>query len=93
MTKVISKKKLEEIVDCPICQESPTIKDCILTECGHYFCRRCWNDWMTTPLSNKDCPNCRTIMPEITGFRSRCYKGRKTSKSTDNSVEPIIIIH
>lgn len=80
--KVVSKKKLEETIDCPICQESPKIKDCILTECGHYFCRGCWNDWMTRTSSSKDCPCCRTIMPEITGFKSRCYKPRTSSKST-----------
>jgi hypothetical protein len=90
--KVVSKKKLEEIVDCPICQESPKMKDCILTECGHYFCRGCWTDWMNTPTSSKDCPYCRTIMPQITGFKSRCYKPRTSSKSTGKSVEPIIVI-
>ncbi len=73
-TKILAKKKLEETVDCSICQESPKIKDCILTECNHYFCRGCWDNWMNAVRSNKDCPNCRTIMPEITGFKSRCYK-------------------
>ena len=92
LTQVVSKKKLEEMVDCPICQEAPKMKDCIRTECGHYFCRGCWTDWMTTPTSSKDCPYCRTIMPEITGFKSRCYKPRTSTKSTGKAVEPIIIV-
>jgi hypothetical protein len=70
-TKVIAKAKLEETIDCAICHETPKVKDCILTECNHYFCKGCWNGWMNAQRSNKNCPTCRKDMPRITSFRAR----------------------
>ena len=70
-TKVIAKYKLEETIDCAICQETPKVKDCILTECKHYFCKGCWTGWMNAERSNKSCPTCRKEMPKITSFKAR----------------------
>jgi len=70
-TKVVAKAKLEETIDCAICQETPKVKDCILTECNHYYCKGCWNGWMNAERSNKKCPTCRKDMPRITSFKAR----------------------
>jgi hypothetical protein len=87
-TKVIAKAKLEETIDCAICQETPKVKDCILTECNHYFCKGCWNGWMNTQRSNKKCPTCRNDMPRITSFRARASSKRTAvSVHDDDSVD------
>ncbi len=86
-TKVVAKYKLEETVDCAICQENPKVKDCILTECKHYFCKGCWNGWMNAERSNKKCPTCRKDMPRITSFKSRA-----SSKTAATPARPVMII-
>lgn len=70
--KVIAKKKLEEPcpTDCAICQETPKLKDALCTDCGHYYCKSCWNTWMDSPTSNKNCPTCRKDMPKTTSYLS-----------------------
>lgn len=72
-SKVISKKKLEELCpgSCAVCLETPKHKDSICTECNHYFCKPCWNSWMNVEGSNKKCPSCRKDMPRITSFKAR----------------------
>jgi hypothetical protein len=86
-TKVVSKSKLEETIDCAICQESPKVKDCILTDCGHHYCKTCWNGWMNAERSNKKCPTCRKEMPRITSF-----KARASSKRPAAPARPLMII-
>jgi len=86
-TKVVAKAKLEETIDCAICQETPKVKDCILTECNHYFCKGCWNGWMNAERSNKTCPTCRKEMPRITSF-----KARASSKPAAAPARPVMII-
>jgi hypothetical protein len=78
ITKVISKKKLEETCpeECSICRDTPKNKDSICTECNHYFCKPCWSSWINAERSNKSCPNCRKDMPKITSFRARVSKKR-----------------
>lgn len=75
-SKVVAKKKLEEPCPevCAICQEIPKHKDAICTECNHYYCKSCWNSWMMTERSNKNCPTCRKDMPRITTFKARATK-------------------
>jgi hypothetical protein len=72
-SKVIPKKKLEELCpeECAICQEIPKYKDCLYTECKHFYCKSCWDSWMNTETSNKTCPNCRVKMPKTTTYRGR----------------------
>jgi hypothetical protein len=86
-TKVVAKAKLEETIDCAICQETPKVKDCILTECGHHYCKTCWNGWMNAERSNKKCPTCRKEMPKITSFRARV-----SSKPAATPARPLMII-
>ena len=78
ITKVISKKKLEETCpeECSICRDTPKNKDSICTECNHYFCKPCWSSWINAERSNKSCPNCRKDMPKITSYRARVSKKR-----------------
>jgi hypothetical protein len=77
-TVVIAKRKLQEPCPsvCAICQETPKYKDVVCTECDHYYCKTCWNDWMNAELSNKNCPTCRREMPVTTSYRSRVSRLR-----------------
>jgi len=74
--KIVSKDRLEELCpdDCAICNENPKIKDSICTECNHYFCKSCWNEWMNSESGNKKCPTCRKDMPRVTSFKARTSK-------------------
>ena len=71
--KIISKKKLDESCPeaCSICYETPTFKNAICTECDHYYCKACWDSWMTSETSNKSCPVCRKDLPKITLYRCK----------------------
>jgi len=79
-SKVISKKKLDELcpIDCPICQDIPKYNDAILTECGHYYCKKCWGEWMNARGSHYNCPYCRKDMPKTTYFKARATKPKTT---------------
>ncbi len=77
-SKVIARRKLEEPcpTECSVCQEVPKYKDAVCTECNHYYCKGCWENWMTTEGSNKKCPTCRKDMPRITIFKGRAPNRR-----------------
>ena len=74
--KAVSKKMLEEKCpsQCAICQDIPKHKDAICTECNHYYCKECWEQWMNTVNGRKYCPTCRKSMPRITSYRARVAK-------------------
>ena len=73
--KVIAKKKLDEPCpsECAICQEIPKYKDAVCTGCKHYYCKPCLASWISTDISNKNCPMCRKDLNliNITSFRAR----------------------
>lgn len=75
-TKIVCQTKLDELCPdyCAICQEKPKIKDAVCTECNHYYCKTCWNDWMNSATGNKKCPTCRKDMPRVTSFKARVNK-------------------
>lgn len=79
-TKALSKKQLEEACpcECAICNETPAFKDAIYTECGHYYCGKCWASWMNSPNSNKKCPTCRKDMPKTTSYKARACRKQNT---------------
>ena len=54
MVAKYEKDKLE----CPVCNEAPeSLKDSVVTPCGHCFCKTCLNNWKK---QDKDsCPVCR----------------------------------
>jgi hypothetical protein len=78
-SKVISKKKLQESCphECAICQETPKYKDALCTDCSHYYCKTCWQDWMNAPGSSKNCPICRNNAPRITIYKERAMRQRQ----------------
>ncbi|CAH1791307.1 unnamed protein product [Owenia fusiformis] len=43
---------------CGIC--SAVLEDAVLTPCGHSFCIRCLQTWLTRPGVISTCPECRT---------------------------------
>lgn len=77
-SKVIARRKLEELcpTECSVCQETPKYKDAVCTECNHYYCKGCWENWMNAEGSNKKCPTCRKDMPRITTFKGRAPNRR-----------------
>jgi hypothetical protein len=77
-SKVIARRKLEEPcpTECSVCQEIPKYKDAVCTECNHYYCKGCWENWMNAEGSNKKCPTCRKDMPRITIFKGRAPNRR-----------------
>lgn len=78
-TKTIPKKMFEDNcpMECAICQDTPKYKDAVKTDCGHFYCKECWNSWMNAVGSNHKCPTCRKEMP-----RTTAYKQRKTKPLT-----------
>ena len=81
-TIAISKAKLNETVDCGVCQETHQVKDCVRTECGHYYCKESWHRWMDSESSNKSCPVCRAKSPKIQCFRA--YAKRKPATTMED---------
>jgi hypothetical protein len=77
-SKIIARRKLEQYCpsDCSICQEIPKYKDAVCTECNHYYCKGCWENWMNAEGSNKKCPTCRRDMPIVTIFKARAPNRR-----------------
>ena len=92
-TVVIAKKKLDSLCPdaCAICQETPKYKDAVCTECEHYYCKICWNSWMTAERSNKKCPTCRKDMPRTTSYKVRGSK-RLTGPMTEPMRRQLVII-
>src|SRR5260221_10172713 len=61
MTSRAGRADRMDIVDdyeCIICND--TLKDCVMTKCGHSFCDVCIQGWIKT---NNSCPNCHTPYP------------------------------
>jgi hypothetical protein len=77
-SKVIARRKLEEPcpAECSICQETPKYKDAVCTECNHYYCKECLENWMNADGSNKKCPTCRKDIQVITSFKGRAPNRR-----------------
>jgi hypothetical protein len=50
---------------CQICFETPLIRNALKTDCGHHYCRDCFDRWEDC---KPNCPTCRSEMPVITGF-------------------------
>ena len=46
-------------LDCAIC--SGTIKDCVVTSCGHSYCESCIKAWLQ---KDNSCPGCRKVDPK-----------------------------
>ena len=67
---VLTKAAMEVVCEvCPICMDKPSKINSITTECGHEFCKGCYNEYIATANSNKSCPMCRKNDPKITVYR------------------------
>lgn len=91
--KVISKKRLEENCqsECVICIDTLKYKNAIRTECNHYYCHECWNQWMKCSTS---CPTCRMDRPRTTRFKGRtvCKKPAFIiEEDTDEEVIEVVV--
>ena len=49
---------------CSVCMD--TIKNKIILDCGHKFCKDCINEWVISKMPDGSCPNCRTPITDIT---------------------------
>ena len=76
--KNISKTVINPLIskqthECAICFEIPPFSKTLKTNCGHYFCRDCYNNWSNTCSNSKQflkttCPCCRKINPSSSLF-------------------------
>lgn len=57
---------------CNVCFETPTIRDACHTNCGHHFCKSCFQNWESAtrrePGRAITCPVCRAERPTVTEF-------------------------
>jgi hypothetical protein len=60
---------------CGICLDGYTMIDSVRTNCGHTFCKTCFNQHETTGLNRAqprvDCPMCRTLVNTVFENRAR----------------------
>ena len=61
---------METNIECPLCYDSFATKTLLVTECGHHYCKGCFETYMmTTPLEKMpNCAMCRTSLTHITSF-------------------------
>ena len=51
--------------ECAICSEDMLTRECVVTNCGHCFCRACLEDWERAQLAKNqavECPQCRNVL-------------------------------
>jgi len=74
--KTISKAALEApcLEACVICMETHKKIDSVTTECGHEYGKACFNGWMNSVNSNKNCPTCRKDCPRVTLYKARASR-------------------
>jgi hypothetical protein len=51
--------------ECSVCAEDMTTRECVVTNCGHCFCRGCLEDWERSQLAKNqvvECPQCRNVL-------------------------------
>jgi len=71
---VLTKATMEVVCeDCAICLNKPQKLNSITTECGHEFCKGCYDEYLAA-ATNKSCPMCRKPAPKITSYRVRSKK-------------------
>lgn len=84
-TKALKKSELEAQMpdSCGICMEVNTRANSIETECGHGFCKACFDQYIDSirckPRAERrlNCPMCRKFGPKCTEFRPRKAPIRK----------------
>lgn len=78
--KALKKSELDAQMpdSCGICLEVNTRVNSVVTDCGHGFCKACWDQFIESvrskPLQEDrrmKCPMCRKPGPKCTEFRSR----------------------
>lgn len=65
--KLWSENKYYDSIDCPICLDSVTNLDHIVTKCGHYFHASCYTKYIFKSIVNDKskelkCPKCRDLL-------------------------------
>ena len=84
-TKALKKSELDAQMpdSCGICMEVNTRAKSIETECGHGFCKECFDQYIDSirckPRGERrlNCPMCRKFGPKCTEFRERKTPVRK----------------
>lgn len=77
---------------CSICLENINILDEFKTECGHYFHKKCINQWDKSGIAKNQCPNCRQQMKKIITFSEIHNEVVRTSEELErrNGYNPLI---
>ena len=72
---------------CGICCDNHTMVQCITTQCGHCFGKKCFRRWENTRRKGRlslTCPMCNTVVSTLTN-----YLPRKDYKPTKKSVAAV----
>ena len=83
--KKITRQVKKKIEPCPICLERIPKKLRAQTVCGHYFHRKCINEWcLQKARENKDCicPVCRENLKDMTNLAQKKLKKSNTQVTT-----------
>ena len=74
VTKIVKRSVVEAMMPdkCGICLDAHSRGDTITTDCGHDYCKPCFN--LLASIKNAEdkdimCPNCRNICDKIIDFR------------------------
>jgi hypothetical protein len=82
---------------CGICLDGYTMIDSVRTNCGHTFCKTCFNQHETNGLNKTqprvDCPFCRTLVKMVFAKRARKTPVRRPKPVNEApTIEPSTII-
>lgn len=91
-TKALKKSELDAQMpdSCGICMEVNTRAKSIETECGHGFCKECFDQYIDSirckPRGERrlNCPMCRKFGPKCTEFRERKAPTKKPRVQQDS---------
>ena len=94
-TKVLKTVELNSILPdaCGICLEQHSKIDSIVCNCSHEFSNECFDKWKkvcNTAKKDVTCPTCRTKVTEMTRFRARAERKKKTP--VPPPIQPVNII-
>jgi len=79
--------------ECSICLNKPKYKDIKRTDCGHFFCKTCWDAWIGCSSSHGcqiSCPMCRRENPRISLYKSYTLSKPKPQTVTNTTLQTTV---
>jgi hypothetical protein len=76
---------------CAICMDTHQKGESLTTSCAHDFGKECYKNWFNSDNSNKSCPTCRTLNPQVTVYSKRVYRATLPQNNVVNVVENNVV--